>query len=141
MEDPMRQMTALCVIALLPFLACSGDSSSPGEPGAKEGSTPPVSAAKPGTAGSALEGVTDPSVPQCLDLVQADKYAEAVPVCTRAAKVDPDNAEVKKALETARAKAAEAGTEAVSGKLDKSKADLSSDIEAKKEGLRGQLNR
>lgn len=114
----MRKATALWAIVLLPLFACGGDSSSPGQPGATEGATPPASAAKPDVIKGALEGVTDPSVSQCLDFVRAAKYGEAVPVCTRAAAADPDNADVKKALETAQSKVAEAGAQAIPADLD-----------------------
>jgi hypothetical protein len=141
MEDPMRKAIALWTIVLLPLFACGGDSSSPGQLGATEGQTPPVSAAKPDAVKGALEGVTDPSVTQCLDLVRANRFGEAVPACTRASAADPDNPDVAKALETARSKVAEAGAQAIPGDLEKSKTDLGSELEAKKKELQGKLPR
>jgi hypothetical protein len=141
MEDPMRKATALWAIVLLPLFACGGETSSPGQPGATEGSTPPVSAAKPDVIEGAPEAVTDPSVTQCLDLVRASRFGEAVPACTRAAAADPDNAEVKSALETAQSKMTDAGAQVSPETLEKAKGDLASDLEAKKKELQGQLPR
>ena len=39
----------------------------------------------------------------CLDLVQAGSFQEAVPVCTKAVGLDPDNQKLKDALEKAKA--------------------------------------
>jgi hypothetical protein len=138
MEDPMRKVIALSAIVLLPLFACGGDSSSPGQAGGAEGATPPVSAANPDVIQGALESVTDPSVTQCLDLVKASRFGEAVPVCTRAAAADPDNADVKAALENARSKFAEAEAQAAKEALEKSAAEAASDLEAQKAGLEAQ---
>lgn len=49
-----------------------------------------------------------PESAQCLDLVGKARFEEAVPVCVRAAGLDPENTAVKQALETARTKTAAA---------------------------------
>jgi hypothetical protein len=56
----------------------------------------------------AVEAVVDPAVKDCLSLVKAGQFAQAVPVCTRAVKADPENQDVASALQTAQQKAAEA---------------------------------
>lgn len=59
---------------------------------------------------------TAPESARCLDLVNDGAYREAVPVCVRAADLDPENTAVKQALETARTeapKAALGGTSAI----------------------------
>jgi len=61
------------------------------------------------------EAITPPESAQCLELVGRGAFAEAVPVCVRAAGLDPDNAAVQQALETARTKAATAAAAEAGG--------------------------
>jgi hypothetical protein len=57
----------------------------------------PAAAAEPGGT---------PESAQCLELVRQAAYSEAVPVCVRAAGLDPDDTAVQEALATARARSA-----------------------------------
>jgi hypothetical protein len=56
---------------------------------------------------------TPPESARCLELVEQAAFSEAVPVCVRAAALDPDNAAVQQALETARGKSTAATSAAV----------------------------
>jgi hypothetical protein len=56
--------------------------------------------------GSAVsESLPAPGSEHCLDLVNGGASTKAVPVCVRAAGLDPENTAVKQALETARTEA------------------------------------
>jgi hypothetical protein len=58
----------------------------------------------------------DPKVQSCLDLVRQAEYQQALPVCLAALKIDPDNQQVRDAVDQARAEAAKlAAAEAVGG--------------------------
>jgi hypothetical protein len=63
-------------------------------------------AAPPAPAAPAAAAATSPESAQCLELVDRGDFAEAVPICVRAAGIDPDNAAVQQALQTAQSKAA-----------------------------------
>jgi len=97
-------------ILLLATLACGGQDSGSAPATGGAGTSESGSGAMPtsGDVEKALEAAVDPAVQSCLDLVREQKYTEAVPACTRAAKVDPDNAEVTSALQSAREQAAAA---------------------------------
>jgi hypothetical protein len=72
--------------------------------------TPPQVAAAPHTAlptqAAAMAATSESG--HCLELVNHAAFTEAVPVCARAAGLDPENMAVKQALETARTEAAAA---------------------------------
>jgi hypothetical protein len=105
----MRSSRLLGIGALALALACGGDSSSPST-GTGGGEDTMSGSAESGMAESAqgMAGSVDPQdVASCLDLVTSKKYANAVPVCMRAAKMNPDDTRVKQALETAQQGAAQ----------------------------------
>jgi hypothetical protein len=84
----------------------------------------------------AVESVVDPAVKDCLSLVQGGQFSEALPVCTRAVKADPDNEAVASALQTAQQKTAEAqAAQAAEGMQETGEAQL----EQAKEGLMGRM--
>jgi pyruvate dehydrogenase E2 component (dihydrolipoamide acetyltransferase) len=65
----------------------------------------PAAQAAPTTPAAPSEAsVTPPESASCLDLVEKASFTEAVPVCVRAAGLDPNNTAVQQALTTARAK-------------------------------------
>jgi hypothetical protein len=144
------QRTAIAIL-LLATLACGGQDSgsAPASGGAGTGETGSGAMPTSGDVEKALEGAVDPSVQSCLDLVREQKYAQAVPACTRAAKADPDNPEVASALQSAREQAASAqmpeatgaAREAGEAALEKATEGLPSGlpVEKPKEGLPGGL--
>jgi hypothetical protein len=119
-------LSAAVAVALT---ACGNESSNqntaaqaPSSP-TREASPPSVDVAAPSamlapapTAAPTPVAVAPPESAQCLDLVGKGAFAEAVPVCVRAAGLDPENTAVQQALETARAKAVTAGAAAALAK-------------------------
>ncbi|HKC49987.1 MAG TPA: hypothetical protein VKF60_04285 [Myxococcota bacterium] len=71
------------------------------------------SAAKPDVGAAA-----NPDATSCLDLVATGSYEAAVPVCTAALGADPNNTQVKAALDTANSKIAEMAAAAAQGAAD-----------------------
>lgn len=76
----------------------AGDESMPAE---EMGALPAVSTPPPSAA-------PDPKVASCLGSVREGKFAEAIPICTEAIGADPDNAEVRAALDKAKSQVASA---------------------------------
>ncbi len=105
------------VWAVFGLLACGAQESQ--EMGAGAAADSPAAGVVEGAApnlpslDAAMEAVAEahPSVASCLDLVRSGEYAEAVPRCLEAARVEPDNAEVQGALEEAQSAAAAAQAE------------------------------
>jgi hypothetical protein len=110
------QRTAIAIL-LLATLACGGQDSgsAPAAGGAGTGESGSGAMPTSGDVEKALEAAVDPAVQSCLDLVRGQKYTEAVPACTRAAEIDPDNAEVTSALQSAREQAAAAQAQEAAG--------------------------
>jgi uncharacterized protein YjbJ (UPF0337 family) len=79
---------------------------------------PAPAAAKPEAAAPAAENppVSAPAQDSsnCLDLVTAGSFAQAIPVCTAAVQADPANEQLKTALDTAKTKASEMSGNAAS---------------------------
>jgi len=123
----------LVTLAMFAALGCgsANDTGSASSSSATSGSTagtPPVSAPAPEAAANLL-----PSVVGCLNLVKAERYAEAISPCTQALQDAPDNADVTAALARARngvaataagaeAAAADAAAQAQTGAEDKAAA-------------------
>jgi hypothetical protein len=95
------------MISVFALFACG--ESTPG-PAGDAGGTPPVGAAAGETAGTPepppASVAVDPNVQSCLDLIRQSKFEAALPVCLAALDVDPDNQQVRDAVETARAESA-----------------------------------
>ena len=94
------------MISLFALIACGGEDTAqttgPGE-------TPPAAAA--GERAVAPEAPEPPAMPHpqvesCLDLIRQAAFERALSVCLAALAVDPDNEEVKAAVEKARSEAA-----------------------------------
>lgn len=119
--------------------ACGGQETSPSadadvasQPSAAEAPTrtaaPSARVPSGGAEGSAATGTaatgtaatgaasTSPIVASCLDLVSRQQWTQAVPACTRALGMDPNNNEVQQALETAKTRVA-SGTAAAAAKM------------------------
>jgi 2-oxoglutarate dehydrogenase E2 component (dihydrolipoamide succinyltransferase) len=123
----IRQLLLIAVAAAL--MACGNQEAERApvadQPPASEAQAPSVAAppplapaapeAAPAMPSAPAEAVTPPESAQCLELVGRSAFAEAVPVCVRAAGLDPDNAAVQQALETARSKAATAAAAEAGG--------------------------
>ena len=69
-----------------------------------------------GAAANAMR--VDPSAKSCLQLVAQAAWAEAVPTCTEAVKIAPDNTELRNALATAKSNAANQASGAVKSAAD-----------------------
>lgn len=114
----MFRCTPVFFAAAVALMAC-GDRASeslktpaqsqPAQVSQTDKTTPPQVAAAP-PAGLPEKAVMNaaPESTRCLDLVNDRAFTEAVPVCVRAAGLDPENTAVKQALETARKEAASA---------------------------------
>ena len=106
----VRLIVTFLVFAML---ACGGSDTDQAGAGAEPvgaGGAEPV-AASGGERASVPEtpepSVTvDPKVQGCLDLIRQSKYQEALPVCLAALNVDPDNQQLRDAVDTARAETA-----------------------------------
>ena len=117
-------------LILVAAMACGGESTPVGDAmeGAKNdvaaagGSTTAVEEAGP-PATEAMEDSTasDNTIAQsCMDLVADGKFSEAVPVCTEALGLEPANAEIQQALDSAKAGVAKAALDdpaATAGKM------------------------
>lgn len=90
------------ILFTLVAFACGGDE------GQQPGAGGPAGGTGEADAAPELAGADDPSVQGCLDLVRAQRYAEAIAPCTEALRRAPENREVQTALEEARSGAAEA---------------------------------
>lgn len=88
---------------------------------------------------AAEAAVVAPVVQECLDLVKAAKFSDAVPVCLNAVQQNPESAEAKAALDQAQEAAAQAqALEAASESLDEAAAEAEAaagEAEEAKEGL------
>jgi len=82
---------------------------------ADEPSTPPVAAAPSGAEPAAVEPPVNLKAVSCLALVSQTKFQEALPVCTAALQIDPDNTAVQAALDTAKGESATAAADAAVG--------------------------
>ncbi len=94
----------LLALALLALAACGGQDTAAGD--ADVAASPPASETATGESGSATGGAASPVVASCLDLVDQERWSQALPVCTRALGMDPENNDVQRALETAKAESA-----------------------------------
>ena len=112
----MIRRTLLSAAAAVALLAACGNPSSESKQTAMQSPIPPTTAPRVAAAPPAQTEapaarpavVQPPESAQCLDLVGREAFAEAVPVCVRAAGLDPANQAVRQALETAQTKAASA---------------------------------
>jgi hypothetical protein len=138
-EDEMSAKKSVWAMVFPLVLACGAETTEPGQAAPPEAQTPPVSAPAPDSMDSAIEGVVDPSVAQCLDLVRANKFGEAIPVCTRAQQAEPENTDVKGALENARAEFEKAQADEAKARLEQAAAEKSSALEDAKKGLAGRI--
>lgn len=66
----------------------------------------------------------DPSAKSCLKLVAQAAWAEAVPTCTEAVSIAPDNTKLHNALATAKSNAANQASGAVKNAADDARAPL-----------------
>ena len=66
----------------------------------------------------------DPSAKSCLKLVAQAAWAEAVPTCTEAVSIAPDNTKLHSALATAKSNAANQASGAVKNAADDARALL-----------------
>jgi hypothetical protein len=107
----------LVAIVAIGWIACGGSDAGDTAGTAQPEKAPPVSSApEAAKTPPTPELSTDPQAQRCLDLVRQSKFQEAVPVCLAALDVDPDNAQVKQALDQARTEAAKlAAAEAAAG--------------------------
>jgi Flp pilus assembly protein TadD len=90
----------ILLIAVFVVVAC-GSAESPSAPAGSD--TPPVEAQ-----GLAPETTAAADVASCLELAGDGRYEDAVPVCLRAAEIDPDNSDVEEALATSQKEIARA---------------------------------
>jgi hypothetical protein len=97
-------------------------------PAAPEAARAPMESA-PAAAAPASE---HPDVQGCLDLVRDAQFAQAVPVCVRALKVDPENEQVQQALETAKDKV---------GSLPGSAGEAAGDADEAAKGMLGEAGK
>lgn len=111
----------LFAISLMTLLACgSGDSDSGATGSASD--APPVSATAPTgsdvkAAGGEQVKAEAPEIRSCISLVASRDFEGALPVCLKAASIDPENAKVKASLAKAQAETAkEAATGAAADK-------------------------
>jgi len=113
----------IVIVFVFAVLACGGsdtgqtDEAGAVAPAAKSAAAPAKPAPAPTPAASAK---ADPKVEGCLDLVRRGKYEPAVPLCLAALEIDPDNQQVRDAVDKARAEtakmaASKAATEAAGG--------------------------
>lgn len=77
------------------------------------------SAGAAGAAGAIADAVgIDPSAKSCLELVAKADWSGAIPTCTEAVNIAPDNTELRNALATAKSKAGEEATDAIKSATD-----------------------
>jgi hypothetical protein len=124
--------------AAIALLACGGQETPPSaeadvasQPSPAKAVTrtdAPRAGAPSGTAATgtpaAGAAATSTIVAGCLDLVSRQQWTQAVPACTRALGVDPNNNQVQQALETAKTQAAQA-TAAAAAKMAEGQAAAS----------------
>jgi hypothetical protein len=107
----MARCTPLLFAAVVALVACGKPASESLQTAAKSqpGLAFQTPASKPPQMAAAASAAnTPPESARCLDLVNDGAFGEAVPVCVRAARLDPENAAVEQALETARTETASA---------------------------------
>lgn len=133
-------MRRIAIAFMILGLAACGGSETGDTAAAPEGS-PKGTLAAPGSPAAgkaygestAAATATSPVAQRCLDLVADAKFAEAVPVCIKAAGMDPEDARVKEALQTARAKAA--GLPDVAAEADKAASEAGSKMQDAAKGM------
>ncbi len=124
--------TITLVAAAFALLACGGQDTTgsaeadvAAQPGSGQAATggqtasggqAPTPSREATTATATGAATTSPFVASCLDLVAREEWNQAVSTCTRAAGVDPENNEVQRALDTAKARVAE-GTASAAAKM------------------------
>jgi hypothetical protein len=126
-------MKRIAIAFVVLGLAACGGSESGDTATAPEGSPAAGATAQEGTGAAGGSAATSPTAQRCLDLVREAKFAEAVPVCTRAAGMDPEDARVQEALQTARAKAAELPD--VAAEADEAAKEAGSELEGATKGM------
>jgi hypothetical protein len=95
----MQMRTAVTVITLtLALTACSGGDDA-SKPVAGTGETKPAAATGSDPVTRAAEKASE--VTSCLDLVKQQKWSPAVDACTKAAGMEPQNEQVRTALQSA----------------------------------------
>ena len=101
--------TFIVMAMVVGLAACGGGSKGDGE-GAKAPAAGHGAAEDTGsdTVGKAVEKAADPNVQGCLAKVKAGEYQAALPLCMKAAEIDPDNNDVQAALDKAKTGAASA---------------------------------
>jgi hypothetical protein len=128
MEENSMKRLALTIFVLV-LLACGGsDTAQTGDADAAktaaaipeavtpdDPSTPPVAAAPSGAGSAAPEPTVNLKAASCLVLVSQAKFSEALPVCTAALQIDPDNTAVQAALDTAKTESATTAADAAVG--------------------------
>ena len=133
-------MSKIGVIAALMLLVACGAQET-GTSGA-QGETSPVSAQGDATAVEVeveevvIEDTPPPEVQSCLSLVTQGEFQAAVDACLAALGADPDNADVKAALQTAQAETAKtAAAAAASGAGENAAAAAASQLPDTPKGL------
>ncbi|TFH25178.1 MAG: hypothetical protein E4H03_01515 [Myxococcales bacterium] len=82
------------------------------------------------TVGKVIEKTVDPNVQGCLAKVKAGEYQAALPLCMKAAQIDPNNTEVQAALD--KAKTGAANMAAAGGDAAKAADDAKNQLDAVK---------
>lgn len=126
------------VLAMAGCMACNGADSGPGDGGTGSAEATIPGSREPSAAARPMEGAVavDPSVGTCLDLVRAREFRKALPLCTRAAAMEPENEAVQQALEQAKAETMKA--EPIEAAEDAA-AEAESAVEGAKQDLGGRL--
>jgi hypothetical protein len=121
------------VISVIALFACSGsdDGQTTDTGGAQQvGADEMERTAAPKALEPAATTAVDPKVESCLDLIRQAKFQQALPVCLAALAIDPDNQQVRDAVDQARAETAKlaaaeaAGGAAVEGAADEASSKL-----------------
>lgn len=144
---------SLATVAMITLLGCGSQETATT---ATTGGAEKVAATAPSAAGSEqakaklpdvaapapAAAATNPQVESCLGLVRQAEFSRALPVCMEAARIDPDNADVQAAMETAKRGAQEAATgamaeatgaaDAATGAADAAVGDAASKLDASK---------
>jgi len=137
-------MTKIAITILaVAMLACGGSDTAPTGDTGETGDAPPVSATGGGSAGAPeaapppapTAAAVHPQVESCLDLIRKAEFEAALPVCLAALDFEPDNQEVRDAVEQARTEAAKLAAEAVAAGVDAE--DAAAGAASQVEGLTG----
>ncbi len=123
-----------CSLGVLAALACGGDEAGKGQRGVgnESGTPPPTAAAPPPVDGAERRGdeapapsdspgterALDVTARNCLDLVNAARFVEAIAPCTHAAQQMPTNEELRRALDQARTGAADSAASVLKSAQD-----------------------